>query len=82
MLKNSKKPSYRLIYSIGLIKPKILKIYIKTYLANHFIQLSKSLTNAFIYFILKSDSSFYICFIYQGLNKLTIKNWDFWLLIS
>ena len=36
-LKKDKQPSFRLIYSLGSIKWKMLKIYIKTNLANSFI---------------------------------------------
>ena len=36
-LETSKKPLYRLIYSLKLVKLKILKTYIKTHLANGFI---------------------------------------------
>ena len=36
-LKNSKQPSYRQIYSLGLMELEILKIYIETYLKTGFI---------------------------------------------
>ena len=42
---------YRPIYSLGLVKFKILKIYIKTNLANGFILPLKLLANAYIFFI-------------------------------
>ena len=43
-LKKGKKQLYRLIYSFGFIELESFKIYIKTNLANKFIQLFKSST--------------------------------------
>ena len=53
---------------------KTLKAYIKTYMKIGFIRSSKSLAGAPILFDKKSDSSFWLCVDYWGLNKLTIKN--------
>lgn len=44
-------PHYEHIYSLRSIKFKILKMYIKTNLANNFIWNSKLLVNTFIFFI-------------------------------
>ena len=52
-----------------------LKAYIKTNLANGFIRLSKSPTNAPILYDRKLDGSLQLCVDYQGPNNLTIKNW-------
>lgn len=60
-LRDNKKLLYRTIYSLRPIKFKILKIYIKTNLVNSFIQTSKSLANAFIFFVQKLDSSLQLC---------------------
>ena len=46
-----KKPPYRPIYSLSLVKPQILKIYTKTNLANSFIWPLKSLADTLIIFI-------------------------------
>ena len=73
-LKKSKQLPYRPIYTLGPIKLKILKTYIKTNLSNGFIRTLKSLAGAPILFVRKLDSSFCLCVHYQGLNNLTIKN--------
>ena len=65
---------YRLIYSLGPVKLKTLKTYIKTNPANGFIWPSKSLAGALILFVGKLDGSLYLYIDYQGLNNLTIKN--------
>ena len=51
-------PPYKLIYSLELIvKLKILKTYIKTYLIHYFIKLSKFFANALIFVIRKPNGS-------------------------
>ena len=57
-LENGKQSPYRSIYSLNLLEFKTLKTYIKTNLANGFIQSSKSLTSATILFVCKSNGSF------------------------
>lgn len=57
-LQKNKQPCYRQIYNLEPIKLQILKTYIKINLANSFIWLSKLLTNAFIFFVQKSNSNF------------------------
>lgn len=74
-LEEGKQPSYRPIYSLGPVKLKILKTYIKIKLANGFICLSKSPTGVLILFDQKSDGNLQFCIDYQGFNKFTIKNW-------
>lgn len=54
---------------------KISKTYIKTNLANEFIQPSKSPIDALILFVKKPNGGFYLCVDYQSLNNLTIENW-------
>ena len=56
-LLNSQQPSYRPIYSLGLVELEILKAYIKTNLANKFIKPFKSPANTPILFNQKLDSS-------------------------
>ena len=63
-LKDDKQPSYRLIYSLGPVKLKTLKIYIKTHLKTGFIQSSKSPVGAFILFDKKPDNNFRLCIDY------------------
>ena len=74
-LEEGKQPSYGLIYSLRLVELETLKTYIKTNLANSFIQASKSLAGAPIIFVRKPNGSFRLYVNYQGLNNLTIKNW-------
>ena len=54
-LEEGKQPPYRPIYSLGPVELETLKIYIKTNLANAFIQPSKSPAGALILFVLKPD---------------------------
>ena len=73
-LKKDKQPPYGLIYSLGPVELKTLKTYIKTHLKTGFIQISKSLAGASIFFNKKSDGSIWFCMDYWSLNNLTIKN--------
>ena len=73
-LQEGQQPLYELIYSLGLIELEILKIYIKTNLANSFIWPLKSPAGILILFVGKPDNSFCLCVNYRGLNNLTIKN--------
>ena len=73
-LERGKQPIYEPIYSLGPVELKTFKTYIKTNLANDFIRFFKSPTVALIFFICKTDGSFYMCINYYGLNNLTIKN--------
>ena len=59
-LEKDKQLSFSLISSLRLIKLETLKTYIKTNLANSFIQSSKSLAGVSILFDRKPDKSF--CF--------------------
>lgn len=54
-----KQPSYKSIYSLGLLKLEILKAYIKTYLKTGLIWLSKSSIGASIIFDQKPNNSLY-----------------------
>ena len=71
---NDKQPCYSSIYTLGLIKLEILKIYIENNLANGFIRSSISITEAFIFFNKKLDRSLQLCVDYLGLNNPIIKN--------
>ena len=57
-LVDGQQPSYRLIYSLGLVELETLKAYIETNLANGFIRPSKSPAGAPILFDRKSDNFF------------------------
>ena len=57
-LKKNKQLFFESIYSLESVKLEILKIYIKTNLANGFIQLSKSPVRALILFDKKPDKNF------------------------
>ena len=69
-----KQPLFGPIYSLGTVELEILKTYIKTNLANDFIQTSNSLANTSILFNRKPDRSFHLCINYRGFNNITIKN--------
>ena len=73
-LEEGKQPSFVSIYSLKQVELEILKTYIKTNLANGFIQLFKSLAWAFILFDRKPDRNFRFCLDYWGFNNITIKN--------
>ena len=81
-LKQSKQPPYWPIYSLGLIKFKTFKTYIKTKLANGFIRALKLLVSAPILFICKFNSSVCLYVNYWELNNFTIKNRYLLLLIG
>ena len=59
-LEEDKQPSFGPIYSLGPVELETLKTYIKTNLANGFIQSSKSFIRAFIPFNKKPDRSLYL----------------------
>ena len=73
---------YRPIYNLGPIELKTLKTYIKTNLANSFIQPLKSPASALILFVRKLDGSFHLCVDYRGFNNRIIKNRYLLLLIG
>ena len=70
----NKLPSFGSIYSLGSVELETLKTYIKTNLANGFIQPSKSPAKALILFNWKPNRSLRLCVNYWGLNNITIKN--------
>ena len=72
-LEKGKQLLFGLIYSLRLVKLKILKTYIKINLTNNFIWPSKSLARAPILFNKKPDGSFHLCVNYQSLDNLIIK---------
>ena len=63
-LLDNQQSSYGLIYNLGLVEPKMLKIYIKANLANGFICSSKSPAGATILFVKKKDGSLRLCVNY------------------
>ena len=72
-LEESKQPSFGSIYSWKLVELETLKTYIKTNLVNSFIQLSKFLAGAHIFFDQKPNKSLRLYVNYWSLNNLTIK---------
>ena len=64
ILVNNKKIFYNLIYSLFLVKLEILKIYIKTNLANKFIKCFKLFICTLIVFIIKKNKILYFCINY------------------
>ena len=80
-LKKGKQLLFKSIYSLELIKLEILKIYIKTNLANSFIWLFKSSVGIFILFDWKLDKNLRFYINYQSFYNFTIKNWYTFLLI-
>ena len=73
-LVNSRQLLYEPIYSLGPMKLKTLKAYIKINLANRFIRLSKSSTGAPIFFDQKPDKLLQLCVNYKNLKNFMIKN--------
>ena len=73
-LEEGKQPSFGPIYSLGSIELETLKIYIKTNLANGFIQFFKSFVGVPILFERKLDRSLHLCVNYRDFNNLNIKN--------
>ena len=74
-LEEGKQPSYRPIYSLGLVELETLKTYIETKLANGFIWTLKSPASALILFVCKANGNLCLYVNYRGFNNLTIKNW-------
>ena len=73
-LENGKQSPYGTIYSLDPVELEILKIYIKTNLANVFIRPLKSPADASIVFVCKPNNSFWLCVNCRDLNNLSIKN--------
>ena len=81
-LEEDKQSLFGLVYSLGPVGLETLKTYIKTNLANSFIQPSKSPAGAPILFDRKPDKSLRLCIDYWGLNNIIIKNRYLLLLIG
>ena len=73
-LQESHQLSYELIYSLGQVELKTLKIYIETNLANGFTWPSKLPAGSFFLFVKKPDVSLRSYVNCQDLNNLTIIN--------
>ena len=71
---NRKELLYKPIYALNLMELEMLKTYIKSYLKMGFIQPSKSLAKAFIFFDKKPDNNFRLSVNYQGLHNFRIEN--------
>ena len=74
VLEEGNQPSYRPIYSLGLIELEIFKTYIEINLTNNWIRASNSPASATILFIYKPNGNLCLCVYYWGLNNLIIKN--------
>lgn len=59
-LKINKQPPYKLIYSLRPIELEAFKIYIEINSTNSFIRPLKLLANTLLFFVQKSDKSFYL----------------------
>ena len=73
-LKEDKQLPFGPIYNLGPVELEILKTYIKTNLANSFIQSFKSLAGVFIFFNKKPDRNLRFYVDYWGFNNINIKN--------
>ncbi len=67
-------PFYRLIYPLSSKELQMLKKYLNNLLKKRWIKPSKSLTKAFILFILKKDGNLRLYIDYRGFNSITMKN--------
>ncbi len=65
---------YEPSYALSPVKLETLKAYIKTHFKTGFIQTSKSLADAPIFFDKKPDGSLHLCVNCRGFNNLKIKN--------
>ena len=68
-LEKGKQLSFGFFYSLRLVELEIFKIYIKTNLANDFIQPFKSPARVFILFNKKPNRSLRLCVDYWDLNN-------------
>ena len=73
-LELSKKPTFRLIYTLLEKELQVLRGYIKENLRKGFIRESKLLVSYPILFALKKDGSLQLYINYRKLNDITIKN--------
>ena len=77
-----KQSPYESIHSLELMELQTFKTYIKTNLANGFIQPSKSPFGTLIFFVYRPNNSLCLYINCWSLNNLTIKNWYLLPLIS
>ena len=76
------KVSYRPLYNLFPYELRILHEYLNNALVKSWIQHSMSSAGFSVLFIPKRDGSLQLCVDYQSLNKKTIKNYHFLLLID
>lgn len=81
-LKKGKQSFDYLIYSLRPVRLEILKTYIEIHLKTGFIQISKSLIDALIFFDQKQNKSVCLYIDYKSFNNLTIENRNLLLLIG
>lgn len=77
-----KQPPFEPIYSLNQAELEVLRAYTEKNLANVFIRPSTSPAGAPISFTKKKTGGLCLCVNYQGLNKITVKNWNLLLLIG
>ena len=73
---------YRFLYNLSFYELKILHEYLNDVLSKNWIQHNVSSAGFSILFIFKRNESLWLCVNYQSLNKKTIKNCHFLLLID
>ncbi len=74
-LEEGAQPPFEAIYNFSQDKLTVLHEYIDKNFKKGFIQHSKCLVSAPIFFIKKKDDFLRMCVNYCGLNQLTIKSW-------
>jgi hypothetical protein len=68
-------PPHQPLYSLSRTELELLRKYLDEYLSRGWIRHLKSLAGAPILFAKKKDGSIRLYVDYQGLNKVTVKNW-------
>jgi hypothetical protein len=81
-LEEGSSPPYSPIYNLSKKELSVLWEYLGSALEKGWIQKSTSPTSAPILFVLKKDSTLWLCVDYRALNQITIKNCYPLLLIS
>lgn len=79
---DGKQPYYGLIYILSENKLSIFWAYIGKNMTNKFIKLSKSLSDALIFFVPKPNKGLRWYVDYRDLNNITIKDWYSFFLVG